>query len=1244
MRRYLLHSLTVLVLAAATASAFASGPRLLFHESLDDGAYDGVVGRADRRVLHDATGHVNMERGTFAFFVQFDEGPDQPNWYAQLGGVGTQLGEGHYFSIMGFEMLRDDFHFSFLDAGRYAQPLRLPPVFGRWQTGEWRHLAAVWDRDEGITVYENGEPVASNWGDYRWAWNLLPRAGSIHVGEATRFAVTAGYGGRIGSLLVDEVRVYGEPLTSGQVAQLAAGKEPTGEPIAVTPAAERRERDLARLGWSGPSREALPVAAADALLGLHFARVTGAMDAKRPQAQVFEGLSRTTWPKIYYGPFVKGRHLDIELENGAVYDRVRAFVQRPFQGVLAAGAQADSDATDAAALPLETEQATYWHRRLPAGLADAPALSLRRRQGQLGQLDFYRVQPGVALPEADRRQVYALHQVEQFPDHALGRALVRETPLRFQQPVRAAREPSATWRLETPAFGGFQVFTEPPDGEARAYEGIAVHLVIDELTEPTPVRITVKEPVLSERDWLMADAVLEPHGEGRQTFTLLLTGRPVINLPAMRMTPGRGDPYDVEATGFGVRVTVADDAVWVMGENGTHIELIETDKAQALPVAAADQWAYWRRAYMTQMEGHQFGDDTVQRPLLWLAHFAQDDARYQYPLRRGGLRPEYEGFPGARFPDPVEPDNPHGAPDWALWQRAAMEQMIQEAHWRIKHNQIESGEFGSTWNDDTITVEESWIGYALALDNDQGSIKTALRRFWDGLWETSLDRRGVGRYYGSSGHYAEEGLISNSVRLLVDYGDPVTVNRVLSAAARMRHWFEKTDAGYESRSNWFGPDGVWFERSGGVRWDLTKPAGFLTWYNRHPKAVDYLTGMAGATDMDWRREPPSTFDGFTLASLLPIKEQRALAEEALVSGGRGHRRHPDVTGWLNLAGVTPAIEEARGRAFTGPGNRLAPYRALGDVEGQWQQWRITGDEQWLVDAYRRTHDWFLNYHELHTEAFPALDRVTVPSEAVINSRLGMRPSGRGTAGFLVYPLHGISYERGAREVAALVTENLHDRLDVRFYAFTDNEHELDARLWRLYPGTYEVTLTAREGDGQDGGEVLMKDEMHLQRGAPLSLTLPGRRTTELSIRPVDIREPHFDAPDPAISLDTVDQVYNRHLVIRVYNLGTQPARDVLVRVRDRVSGNIVPMGEQRIDEIEAPLDFEPRYRTVQVDNIYTMARGVIIEVDPEGEIDDLNPYNNRVVLEDGHVQGAIPIGAERRKLRTGAPHPQVYGR
>jgi len=932
--------------------------------------------------------------------------------------------------------------------------------------------------------------------------------------------------------------------------------------------------------------------------------------------------------------------MEIRFAPGQRLDRMTAFVQRPFSGELA-HATANGEKR---LLPLGTDRATILHRRLPAS-TDAEALLLRRTQGQLGQIAFYRAE---RLPtQSPAGETFTLAPAGSFPKNELGDAFRMETPFRFQRPVTGVRKAVGAWRLKTPAFGGFQATMESP-ADARAYEGVRFSLVVEGLAGPTPVRIAVKEPVHSVRDWLVADAVLRPTGEGRQVFTLEMRGRPVVNLPPMRLAQPRRNRRaplvyaDAPGVPFGVRVTAASPVRWLMGEGGTSATFLTTDMTAALPAATEDQIEYMRQGFSTLMEIHAYGDPRIQKPLLWLARFAPERIEFQQMCRRAGLRSPFEGFgPPTTVKEP-EPENRYGAPDWAVWQRTVMRRFIDLVQWRIESQQLYTGEFGSTWNDDTCNFE-GWLGYAMCLDNDQGEFKASLRRFWDGLWTYSLDE-GTGRYVTDNCHYSEEGGSSMGMRLLVDYGDPIAVERAMAAAGKLRHWLQKTDQGYLMKSGWAGPEGVWAGgRLGephpvrGHDWDLVVPADYVLWYSRHPQAVEYVTGLFAETGHDWRTTPPGGFFEFAAASLLEYDEFRSLCTRALLENKRPSRRSPDLVSWLSVAGVTPEIRAARKVKDFQPAAPLRPYVPLYPLgnqgtEGQWLEWRLTGDMRRLIDAYRRECEWMNNYGWLITEGYPAHDRIYEPRGALISSRMGARVSNRGSMG-IMWPLYGLSYTKGARDLAALVTENLHDRLTARFYAFTDTPLEVEANVWRLHPGTYRVALSSDKDDNGEPDGVPMASNTRLLRGAPLSFTLPARQSAILSITPVNVRAPDYNKPDLAISLDTVDVVYNRHLCVKVHNLGMRPAENVLVRVRDAASGKVIPMGEQRIARIEAPLDFRPRYGFVQFDNIYAIARGVVVEIDPEGEIDDLNPFNNRLTLTDAHVLGPGRIGAERQAHR-----------
>ena len=1154
----------------------------LYYDSFDNGKVEGVVGKATARgPTIDARGKLDLDRGTLAFFVKSVKAPTVCEW-ARLGGANGIRGGGYWGMLLSFDIRRRDSLFNFYDMGRYAPPLKLPPFVGRWKAGEWHHLAAVWDRNEGIRVYEDGKRVASNWGKHRWEWNLIP--------ETLFFSGT-----------VDEAHVYAVPLTDSQIAQLAKGEKPTGPPIPIASAEQRRPGDLARMGWQGENLDAMPVVEAGEPQAFTFARIARCVDAKRPVAQPFEGFSCTTWPLIKYGASVRGQRLDIHLAPYQTYDRARVFVHRKFSGTFV---RETSDARLEPLVDLEAPRATIWHRRLGTMVAD-DHLVLKRTQGRLGQIDLYRVEP------LDRRRLpkqtddYTFTKAEALPDTEVGKALIGETPTRYQQPLLAAKTPAPTWTLATPAFGGFQATIEPPK-EAKAFEGALVQLVAEGLAEPTPVRIQIKEPVHGMRDWLIADAVLKPRGTGRQPFTLLLKGWPVINLPPLRVPQRRGPALDVPGTAFGIKVVAANPVNWVMGKDGCSVKFCTTDMDRAKPITADAQIEYMREAYAEVMEGHAYRDKRIVIPMKWLALFAPHRTKFRQMYERVGAPKWFEGI---AVPKLVyqEPKNATGAPDWAFWQMRAMNEHRRLIHWRIDDRQLWNGEFGGVWNDDT-THTENWIGYALCMD-DEGKIKQSLRRFWDGLWNYQLDE-GVSKYTMDTCHMYEEGMGSMGMRLLVDYGDPTAMQRAMAASSHYDKWLVKDkDGRYVVKSEYVSANGAWtygaFDNPGfrGHRSNIMVPAGYLIWYNRHPAVGEYYLG--------W--QPGGGFYGAAYDRLSDWDAAlKRYGENLLKPVGR---YGPGAThmAWIDEVGLSDEVRKAHAKPYS-PLKPIRHYWGSKDTEYHWFQFRVTGDTRYLVDSYRRVCEWFYSHDWINTGAMASMDRNPLPRASLVRARIGSLAANRGSSG-LDWPRHGLSYVKGGNDVAAAVTENRYAKLAVRLYPFTEKAHDMQIRVWRLHPGTYKVALAHDKNDDGAPEDAFLAKEMALDRGAYIDLSLPPRQCSILTITAIKTQKPNFDRPDPAIGPDTVELVYGEHLVVKVHNLGTKPVENVLVRVRDGRSGEVVVMGEKRIDRIEPPLDLKAKHKGVEFKNINcNIYESIIVEIDPDNELDDFNRHNNRVVL------------------------------
>jgi len=1176
----------LLALTLSTASTRGEDLKLLYHESYDSGKEEGVVGKAGPGVTIDARGKIDLDRGTLAFFIKSVTEPAISEWN-RFAGVNGIRGGGYWGMLMGFDLRLKDFLFAFYDIGRYSPPLKLDPCLGRWKAGTWHHLAAVWDREEGITVYEDGERVASNWGQHRWEWNLVP--------ETLFFSGT-----------IDEAYVYADPLTDAQIAQLAKGEKPVGSPIPISRSAERRARDLARMGWSGESLEALPVVESGKAQLFTFARIVSGVDAKRPVAQPFEGFSTTTWPLIKYGASIRGRRLDIEFAPYQSYDRVRVFVHRKFRGSFL---RKISESQEEQLTEIEAPRATIWHRRLPSRLEDRQ-LILKRTQGRLGQIDFYRVQ-NMAWRYKPRKAIsYVFARAKALPDTETGKALISETPARFQQPALGTRSDVPSWALSSPEFGGFQATTEPL-AEAYAFDRALVDLVVEDLTEPTPVRVQIKEPVHGMRDWLVADAVLKPKGKGRQVFSLFLHGRPVINMPPTQKRKYWKDgkyldeKIAVPGAVFGIKLVAARPLRWVLGGGGCSVQFCVTDMDKARPIAADDQIEYMREAYAEVMEGHAYGDKRIVLPMKWLAMFAPEREKFRQMYERVGC-PEW--FVGINVPKLVyeEPKNSTGAPGWAFWQLQAMKEHRRLIHWRIDERQLWNGEFGGVWNDDT-THTENWIGYALCMD-DEGKIKNALRKFWDGLWYYQLEE-GVSKYTMDTCHMYEEGMGSMGMRLLVDYGDPIAMQRAMAASSHYDKWLVKDkDGRYAVKSEFISVNGAWMDGAfdnpnlRGHRSNIMVPSGYLIWYNRHPAIAKYYLG--------W--QPQGAFHGAACDRLTDWNAAlKRYAEEVLQPVTRYG------PGWqiacIDEAGVTDAVRKAHAKEYQ-PAGPIQHYWGSKNCDEHWFRYRVSGDIRYLVDSYKRVCEWFYSHDWINTGAMASLDRNPLPRASLVRARIGALAANRGSSG-LMWPRYALSYVTGANDLAALVTENLYTKLAVRFYPFTEKPHDVQIRVWRLHPGTYKVSLSYDKNDDGVPEEAFLEKQLSLDRGAFVDFTLPASQSSILTISALQTERPNYDKPDPAIGADTVEFVYGEHLVVRVHNLGTKPVENLLVRVCDGRSGQPVVMGEQRIKRIDAPLDLKAKYKGVEFKNINcNVYDHIIVEIDPDKEIDDLNRHNNRFVL------------------------------
>jgi len=515
------------------------------------------------------------------------------------------------------------------------------------------------------------------------------------------------------------------------------------------------------------------------------------------------------------------------------------------------------------------------------------------------------------------------------------------------------------------------------------------------------------------------------------------------------------------------------------------------------------------------------------------------------------------------------------------------------------------------WGDDTDMVEY-WSDYALACD-DEGKVKSALRRFWHGVYEHSLVE-GVSRTIRDNLHSYEEGMGSICHQLLVDYGDPIAIEHVMRAASHYPKWMKHNEDGtWSFRSNYFGYGGVFTEGKFGKDTPrnglMLYPAAFLVWYNRHPDSSRYLAG--------WNLQPAG---GLVADAWLRLKYpdggERMKEYLKLVEKGDARRRPMVLNALLDETGMRDEWRQKLERAACANpwrfmSGRLPKYAGYSDrmTDYFWLAYRASGDLKYLIQSYKQACQFVNNQEFLYTLAQPSTDRIPLPRTTVIRARLGSLAVQRGASGYW-WPRHAISFTKGANDVAALVTTNRETGFQVRLYCFAKEPHEMQLRVWRLLPGKYRVSLSHDEDNDRTAEATIHEREMELDRGAHVNLTLPPEQGSLLTVEAIQTRKRSYDLPDPAISVSDLHLEYGDHLHIRVHNVGTRPVKDLVVRVTDGHSGRV--LGERRIPSIEAPLDLRPRTELIEITNVNAVSKGAtIVELDPDGEHPDLNRHNNR---------------------------------
>lgn len=1210
-------------------SAMAADPQLLFRVSADQGFDADVAGGdavpnfrdkvervptgvkgdaiawADDGVLSwNAPGNLYAERGTLAFFwrARYPVG-EAPFVIFRVGYADHTSWDMAWLRIdwngHGFDAFVTDAN---LARTRVSFRMPAPPA-----ASDWTHIAFSWDETRGVRLYVAGREVerVDTTADYDAALDQFGLAGRV----MSPHQVQSRYNFLRGSDF-DEIRVYDRMLDAAGIAALAQGREPAA---IVADAAGRERAWRHRYGFDG----APPPVLDSEVTRIRKVEFADARDMKAWMWKATDGIAETTWPGVYNRSRLAGRDDYFQLPDWNVYVEggkalTLTLPDEPFNRIEIRGAafgQADYTAPGQATQPLfqrprgvvrsvdsfpqrrggtlrftNTEQETpiqeIWAYDVTAGEVPAGTTTLR-----------YTVRSDIA-PDYDN--------LTSLRDYIAGRHPAGERDTVVALPAKAP----ARQRTDAPAEGRRPLvhvlvpstLGQPPADQplmrSWAYgwenmhdglDGIALDLpALDLLTGADgliPLNIRVKDPLWPARDLMDVSVSVRP----KQARTLWLDLRDRLLTDASLM-------IDIASANAGFDGRALD---------GMGVRLVFKPREAAKAEHVADRFNQVKDNWGFLVEEHT----TSQRQLLYRRlHGDVSDLLRVDPAHALGREYWNDISYGNQSPLPVAlPDVPKDVPAWAFWQLENLKATRRYIRWWIDQRQVPYGDFGGGISDDTDLTQQ-WPGMAL-MGVDPEMLNASMTALSDANYRNGMFTDGLSTIETDELHAYEEGINLNSQMLYLNWGDPLTVERLMATVKAFDRIIQVNPQGHLLfASNWFGGRKVYREPN----WQWQKPYSFPI---LHPAM---LLGVYNA-DGDSRRIITGLADGYLAHACTNGKGQWALPNEINWATGKTRGGElfegsggPDVlhtfwAAWRFSGGEARYLQplDYRVRRAGPEGLSLLNENFLDalDKRGSWGAelartadkpetvpdfahyvaWENSGDKRYLEALYRsETREKLQNFY-MNTEGHWWSDRVESPTVNLQRARLGGVALKRNQT----YPGNTVSWRfadpEGAVQVALLLPQPRPDRFKVIAWNASGKAQRATMTTWNVTAGQWRM----RGGADRDGNDAIdgkaAERELALERSASADIVF-ARGATVLEFELVQASDPVELRADVGIGRGDLRRDGDA-LVATVHSLGHADAPAgvaTLVDARGKVLAR-APFGP-----MPAPRDLLPKTQDVRL--------------------------------------------------------------
>lgn len=577
---------------------------------------------------------------------------------------------------------------------------------------------------------------------------------------------------------------------------------------------------------------------------------------------------------------------------------------------------------------------------------------------------------------------------------------------------------------------------------------------------------------------------------------------------------------------------------------------------------------------------------------------------------------------------------PEDAPAWAVWERLALQNMHGIITWWLDNRQQADGQLAGHINDDG-EFSCNWPGDYLITGDER--VREGLRLLAEVAWRMS---DGKGYTVGSRDveHAAEDQSCTQPQMLLVEYGDPKHVERMMVMSQYLDFWTAINDVGRRQfKSFMFTADKIWDEPPNDVDHAYCPlamvGAGHLVWYADIPElrkiVLEEADSWAAACMSTDKGKPKGKIPGeiqFRNSEILPyvpydrtnpvLKGRNDLymggagqyIVQYLLQGAEHLADDPRFAEPLHVN--DPTDEQIVQRAQ----NVRASFQVADLSEGSWnaqqsetqlyEAWKVTGDKTWLVEELRECVRQQERSRWLLTEAEPYTDRIPYPGRTL----LPVLYLGAATSGKSHVPAHWVSWEGGGTDFAALILEARPDRLKALVYSFADTPRNMKMRLWRLPHGQYDVAMGVDRNGDDEIDETIAQQRSELARGDAVEFSAPPGETVVLELRLVEELDRVTARPDLAVGPDDVT-TEGGSVKVTVHNIGAAAAPESAVELRNAEDKVIA---KARVPPLEAPLDLKPKTAEVTLASEGATVGGCQVVVDPADTVKEITEVNNVV--------------------------------